>query len=109
MSGFVSLTDTGPKVPVTILRDSAASHSVLLEGVLLLSEQSSVNTCGFGMQWAGVPVRSIHLNCDLVKRCIVVGVSPQFPLDGVARILGNHPAGCKVLHNREVKTIPLAE
>ena len=113
MKGFVSLTDEGPKVPVTILRDSAASQSVLLEGVLPLSDKSSVNARalvrGFGMQWVGVPLHSIHLDCDLVKGGVVVGVSPQFPIEGVALILGNDLAGGKVLLNPEVTAIPLIE
>lgn len=113
MKGFVSLTDVGPKVPVTILRGSAASQSVLLEGVLPLSEKSCVDAStlvrGFGMQWINVPLHSVHLDCDLVKGCVAVGVSPQFPIDGVALILGNDLAGGKVLLNPEVTTIPLPE
>lgn len=113
MKGFVSLTDIGPKVPVTILRESAASQSVLLEGVLPLSDKSSVKASavvrGFGMQWVGVPLHAVHLDCDLVKGCVVVGVSPQFPIDGVGFILGNDLAGGKVLLNPEVTAVPLPE
>lgn len=39
MKGFVSLTDAGPKVPVAILSDSAASQSAILEGVLPLLDE----------------------------------------------------------------------
>lgn len=113
MKGFVSLTEEGPKVPVTILRDSAASQSVLLEGILPLSANTSVNASalvqGFGMQRVGVPLHSIHLDCDLVKGCAVVGVSQQFPIDGIAFLLGNDLAGGKVLLNPEVTAIPLPE
>lgn len=39
-TGFVSLTEQGEKVPVTILRDSAALSSFILASVLLFSEKS---------------------------------------------------------------------
>lgn len=113
MKDFISLTGAGPKVLVTILSDSAASQSVLLEGVLPVSEESSVNAHalgrGFGMQWVGVPLHFIHLDCDLVKGCIVVGVSTEVPIECVAFILGNDLAGGKVLLNPEVTVIPLPE
>lgn len=89
MKGLVSLTDEGPRVPITILGDSAASQSVILEGVLPFSEKSSVNSealvRGFGMQFVGVPLHAIHLDCDLIKGCAVVGVRPQFPIERVCR------------------------
>ncbi len=111
MKGFISLTETGPKVPITILRDSAASQSVILEGVLPLTDMSSVNSealvCGFGMKFVGVPLHSIHLDCELVKGCVVVGVRPQLPLDGVSLLLGNDVAGGKVLLNPEETVVPL--
>lgn len=44
MRGFVSLCEQSPKVPVTILHDSGASQSMLLEGVLPLSDCSSVHS-----------------------------------------------------------------
>lgn len=101
-------SDVGPKVPVTILRDSAASQSVLP-----VSEESSVNAhalvCGFGMQWVGVPLHFIHFDCDLAKCCVAVGVSPKVPVEGIAFILGNDLAGGKVLLNPEVTVIPLPE
>lgn len=71
MKGSVSLTDGGPKVPINILRDSAASQSVLLQEVLPLSEKSSTNSSalvrGFGMQFVPLPLHTIHLESDLVK------------------------------------------
>lgn len=78
-----------------------------------VSDESSVNALalvrGFGMQWVGVPLHSIHLDCDLVKGCLVVGVSPQVPIEGVAFILGNDLAGGKLLLNPEVTVIPFPE
>lgn len=113
MKGLVSLSEEESKVPVTILRDSAASQSVLLQGVLPLSEKSSADSSalvrGFGMQYVGVPLHHIFLDSDLVKGRVVVGVSPQFPIDGVSLILGNDLAGGKVLLNPEVTAVPLAK
>ena len=77
MKGSVSLTASGPKVPV-ILRDSAASQSVILKGVLPLSETSSTESaalvCGFDMQVVGVPLHTVYLDSELVTGLVVVGV-----------------------------------
>lgn len=55
MKGFVSLTDAGPKVPVAILSDGAASQSAILERVLPLSDNFlRALVCYFGMLWVGV-------------------------------------------------------
>lgn len=113
MKGFVSLCEGEPKIPLTILRDSAASQSVILEGVLPLSEKTSINADalvrGFGMQFVGVPLHVIYLDTELVQGRVVVGVSPQFPIEGVSFILGNDLAGGKVLLNPEVTAVPLSE
>lgn len=61
------------------------------------------------MQFVGVPLHAIHLDSELVKGCVVVGVSPQFPIDGVSVILGNDLAGGQVLLNPEVTAVPLSE
>ena len=106
MKGAVSLTAGGLKVPVVILRDSAASQSVILSGVLPLSEKSSTDSAalvrGFGMQFVGIPLHTIHLDSELVTGPVIVGVSDEFPVGGVSFILGNDLAGGKVLLNPEV-------
>lgn len=52
-------------------------------------------------------LHSIHLDCDLVKGCVVVWVSPEFPMDCVALILGNDLAFDDLMTlNPEVITIP---
>lgn len=86
MKSLVSLTDGGPKVPINILRDSAASQLVLLQGVLPLSEQTSTNPSallrGFVMRFVLLPLHLIHLESDLVKGQVVVGVTSEFSIDG---------------------------
>lgn len=100
MSGFVSLTDKGSKVPVFELRDTAASQSLILEGVLPLSDKSSVHleilVTGFGVKYEGVPLHTNFLETPLVKGKVVVGVRKQFPVEGVSFILGNDLAEGKV-------------
>lgn len=44
MRGFVSMEDGDSNVPVTILRDTAASQSFILEDVLPFSAESSVGS-----------------------------------------------------------------
>ncbi|KAF3836228.1 hypothetical protein F7725_028786, partial [Dissostichus mawsoni] len=55
MQGLVSLLGKNNKVPITILRDTAASQSFIVSGVLPLSEVAAVNSGvlvrGFGMQY----------------------------------------------------------
>lgn len=103
MKLYVSLIDGGPKVPVVILRDNAASQSVILEGVLPLSEKSTINTDtlvrGLGMRYVGVPLRTAYLDSELVKGPVVVGVKDKFPVEGVSFIFGNDLAGGKVFLN----------
>ena len=51
------------------------------------------------MWFVGMPQHGIHLDSDLVNGRVVVGVSPQFPIEGVSFILGNSLAGGKVLRD----------
>jgi len=57
------------------------------------------------MHFVGVPLHAIHLDSDLVKGRVVVGVRSQFPIEGVSFILGNDLAGGKVLVNPEVCSV----
>lgn len=113
MDGFVSLSEHSSKVPVTILRDSGASQSVLLEGVLLLSDSSFVRSSalirGIGMNFIGLPLHAVFLESSLVKGLVVVGVRSKLPVEGVSFILGNDLAEGKILLNPEVITVPLTE
>ena len=53
MKRCVSLEEEGPQVPIIILRDTAASQSIILKGVFPLSHTPSVSSDilvqGFGM------------------------------------------------------------
>lgn len=82
MNSFVSISKQGPKVPVTILRDSGASQSMLLEGVLPLSTVSSIGCTALvrriRMKFIGVPLHAINLESDFVSGRVVVRVMSGF-------------------------------
>ena len=70
--GFVSLnSDFAQSTPITILRDTGASQSLILADTLPFSEKTSSGTsvliqgveCGF----VNVPLHNIYLSSDLVK------------------------------------------
>ena len=99
--GFVSLNDSGTDIPIKILRDTGASQTILLEGVLPLSERTftdkSVLLQGVELGVIEVPLHKIHLKSDLVTGSVTVGVRPTLPIQGVALLLGNDLAGGKVV------------
>lgn len=65
--------------------------------------------CSLCRVMQGVPLHPVHLDSELVKGHVVVGVHRQFPIDGVSFILGNDLAGGKVLLNPKVTAVPLSE
>ena len=86
--------------PVVILRDTGASQSLMLEDVLSLSPESSLNAKmliqGIGGNFMAVPLHRVNLKCDLFTGPVVVGVVPSLPIKGVEFLLGNDVAGGKV-------------
>lgn len=108
--GLVSLSKEGEKVPVTILRDTAASQSFIRRDVLPLDSSSEVDAGiivrSFGMHVMEIPLHTIYLKSELVSGPVVIGVDNRFPVDGVSLILGNDLAGGKVLVKPDVTCIP---
>ena len=94
--GYVSLPGSN-KQPVRILRDTGASQSMMLEGILPLLDKtalgSNVLVRGIGMTFIPVPLHKIHLKSDLVCDCVVVGVWPSLPVAGIDFLLGNDIGG----------------
>lgn len=91
MDGFVSMPGGSHKVPVKMLRDTAASQSIILEGMLPFSESAvgcDVPVLGFGMEDIGVPLHRVCVESDLVSGVVTVGVRPGFPVQGVSFLLG---------------------
>ena len=106
---FVSLnSDFGQ--PITILRDTGASQSLILADTLPFSEKTSSGTsvliqgveCGF----VNVPLHNIYLSSDLVKGAVAVGIRQTLPFKGVHLLLGNDLAGDKVVVNPLVTDTP---
>ena len=100
--GFVSLnSDFAQSTPITILRDTAASQSLILADTLPFSEKTSSGTsvliqgveCGF----VNVPLHNIYLSSDLVKGPVAVGIRQTLPFKGVHLLLGNDLAEDKVV------------
>ena len=86
--GFVSLnSDFAQSTPITILRDTGASQSLILADTLPFSEKTSSGTsvliqgveCGF----VNVPLHNIYLSSDLVKGPVAVGIRQTLPFKGV--------------------------
>ena len=109
--GFVSLnSDFAQSTPITILRDTGASQSLILVDTLPFSEKTSSGTsvliqgveCGF----VNVPLQNIYLSSDLVKGPVAVGIRQTLPFKGVHLLLGNDLAGDKVLVNPLVTDTP---
>ncbi|KAJ8040764.1 hypothetical protein HOLleu_15160 [Holothuria leucospilota] len=84
--GFISLDGNSahPPVKIKILRDTGATQSLLLDGVLPLSDSTSTGAnvliqgveCGF----ISVPLHKINLKSDLVSGSVIVGVRPTLPV-----------------------------
>ena len=84
-----------------MLRDTGASQSLLLEGILPLSDQSytgsDVLIQGVGLGVISVPLHVVNLYTDLVSGPAMVGIRPTLPVQGVSFILGNDLAGERVM------------
>ena len=110
--GFVSLCsgDISNSIPIKILRDTGATQSLLLEGILPLSEISltgdNVIIQGVELGYMTVPLHKINLKSDLVSGDVVVGVRQKLHVEGITLLLGNDLAGDKVVVNPLVASIP---
>ena len=82
---------TLPSNPITILRDTGASQSLILADTLPFSEKTSSGTsvliqgvkCGF----VNVPLHNIYLSSDLVNGPVAVGIRQTLPFKGVHLLL----------------------
>lgn len=103
MDGVVSLPGNNIKVPVKILRDTAASQSFILEGVLPFSNESAVGL--------DVPVLDFSMNVHSTflwswTLCQVKWPWGSIQVKGVAFLMGNELAKGKVLVMPEVTPVP---
>ncbi|XP_026021698.1 uncharacterized protein LOC113021315 isoform X1 [Astatotilapia calliptera] len=110
--GFVSVTgEERDKVPVTILRDTGAHQSFMLDSVLPLSDKtacdSDVLVWGIKMSVLRAPLHKVHLHSPVKPGHVKVAVSSQLPIKGVSFILGNDLAGGTVFPPPEVVEMPV--
>ena len=107
--GFVSLESSSSQVPINILRDTGATQSLLLEGVLPLSVSTSTGESVIAQGIEGgcvnVPLHKVKLVSDLVTGSVVVGTRPT--IKGVSLLLGNDLAGGKVVADPKVTSKPI--
>ena len=99
--GFVSLVnDKDTRRPITILRDTAASRSVILENILPFSAGSSVgcsmSVTGIECNPIEVPLHEIYLESGFVTGKVKVGIRPTLPAQGIVLLLGNDLGGKQV-------------
>ncbi len=98
--GAVAVSEDGQEVPVKVLRDSGASHSLLLKGVLELPRSTatgvSVVVKGVGDRYVSAPKHSFFVKTELVTKVAEVGVIDTLPVKGITFLLGNDLAGSRV-------------
>ena len=96
-SGHVCLPDSDVEVPVTILRDTGANQTLILDGVLPFSKYTftgdSILIQGVEVAPISVPLHRVKLLSDFVSGVVRVDVRPSLPVVGVTLILGNDLAG----------------
>ena len=104
--GFVSLTmndQLQTQVPITILRDTGASQSLLRAGILPLNDVSLVGNVFIkgvcSKDLLSLPLHCVYLNSDLVTGEVAVAVQDSFPMEGIDLLLGNDLAGAIVSSN----------
>ncbi|XP_049439159.1 uncharacterized protein LOC125892873 [Epinephelus fuscoguttatus] len=99
--------------PVTVLRDTACSQSLILSSVLVLNKESACQAStvvrGTEMGFVPAPLHSDHVQSKLVTGFFPVAVRACFPIDGVDFIMGNDIAGGKMYPVAEVVDVPVSE
>lgn len=96
---------------MTILHDSAACHSFMLDSILPLSAETSCKSdllvWDIKMSATRAPLHMVHLNLPLVTGHVKVAMRSHFPISGVSFILGNDLAGGKTFPPPEVVDVPM--
>ena len=109
-SGFLSIQENDTPIPIKIIHDTGASQSLLVEGVLPLSDKSATGNHilikGVKLEFMSVPLYKVFLKSDLISGYVNVGILPDLPVKGVSLVLGNDLAGDKVMINPCVSSHP---
>ena len=97
--GFVSLVGSNVKVPVKILRDTAAYDTFIEASVLPFNSESatgsSIPVLGMGLKVINVPVHNVMLYSNFFQGLTSIAVRPALPVAGVNVVLGNGLAGAR--------------
>ena len=95
--GTISLVGSVEERPVTILRDTGASQSLVLESVLPYSDKSAtglnVLLQGVELGTISVPLHKVFLRYSLKTGPVVIGVRSSLPVRGITILFGNDLAG----------------
>ena len=95
--GLVSLVgEENHPQSIHVVRDTGASQSLLLEGILPLSNSSYTGSNVLLQGIVSVPLHVVNLKTNLVSGPVMVGIRPSLPIQG---ILGNNLAGERVMAN----------
>lgn len=113
-TGYIALPGNREvRVPVNILRDTAASQSFVLESVLPFSEKSyageNILVQGFEMGFVNVPLHEVALVSDLVAGDFKMGVRRTLPIKNVQVLLGNDVMGGMVFPSPVVTNSPISQ
>ena len=80
----------GNNIPVTILRDSGSTQSLILERKLPRGQPQGFTTIkGIGGKALKVPLRKVKLTTGKISREIIVGVVKTLPMKKIDLLLGN--------------------
>ena len=92
------------------MRDSGATHSLIIDSVLPLTENSfpgaNVLISGEEMGVLEVPLHEVNIKSSLINDNIVICMTPSLPVEGISLILGNDLAGEKVMVDPRVVEKP---
>ena len=84
---------------IRIWRDTGSFQSLLQDGILPLSDETYVGETVLLYGVGGcitAPLHKIHLDSEMIKGEISVGVVTELPIKGIGLLLGNEIAGSKV-------------
>ncbi|XP_076067771.1 uncharacterized protein LOC143040578 [Oratosquilla oratoria] len=108
--GTVSVEEDGPGVSVTVLRDTAASLSMVLQSAVPDVEQALTGEHVLIKGVVGtmtVPPCKLFLRTELLSQPVLVGVGKTLPVEGGSFLLGKDIAGKLIVPDTVVCTTPL--
>lgn len=111
--GQILLTPSGPSYPVTILRDTGSSQTILYAPSVPKVKSKCTGEYVIVQDLTSTPklkIAKVYLDSGLVKGEVKLALRDQeLPVQGTQLILGNDLAGTVVVPNLEVVNSPLKE